>query len=113
MRNKLFSKLKTETLTFNGKNLEVNVLVEAFYDWDYDASMDDDETIEKIENGSLTLAVIIVTASFEGVEGSDSLGGCLIGKERDVLEYAQDHDMVANALKELENNLTSLMEKLA
>lgn len=75
----------------------------------------EDEIIERLNNGDVwAWAIIKVTASWNGIEGVDYLGGCCYKDEND-FKQCNDYydDMKVRALEDLKHNIKAMQEKVS
>ena len=81
-------------------------------DWDFESEEDRQNTMRKIDNGSLLWFVARVTASRAGVTlGTDYLGGCCYESVRDFLQDAYYADMIDAAVKEARETIAELQKE--
>lgn len=74
----------------------------------------EDEIICRLENGDIwAWATVKVTASWNGIEGVDYLGGCSYEDEADFKRAGGYYDdMKAQALEDLKSNIKALQTKV-
>lgn len=102
-----------QEIEWNGRTITANIIIYINVDDYYDASDDDEETIEKLADGTLSVCIVECVAQWEGVTGLDILGGVIAGSQQDIQETVAYYNMVNNALVELKTELSQLKEKLA
>lgn len=114
-------KTYTKKIKVNGIEVEAKVVVEVhdddselLLDQDFESEQQKTEYESKVRSGAIFAAYILVKATSEGLEGSDSLCGCeLVSNnmfnskpfEDRVNSYLTDYGMEANALEELKRSL--------
>lgn len=108
---------KQVTVALNGALLDVNVTVKAYYDecfeLDWDFQPGEKEKLERqINRGDVTPTGIVVEASYNGIEASDSLWGVLVAHESDIQDTVNDHGMESNAIAALKERLLDLAKDL-
>jgi hypothetical protein len=74
----------------------------------------EDEILERLDNGDVwAWAYVVVTAKWNGFEGTAGLGGCCYRDERDFRKNSMYfEDMKAEALDDLNRTIASHIEKL-
>lgn len=78
-------------------------------DWDFESEEDREDTLRKIDNGTLLWFVARVTASRKGVAlGTDYLGGCCYGSVQEFLQDGYYTDMIDAAVKEARETISEL-----
>ena len=78
-------------------------------DWDFESEEDRQDTLRKIDNGTLLWFVARVTASRAGVVlGTDYLGGCCYESVQDFLQGGYYPDMIDAAVKEAREKISQL-----
>jgi hypothetical protein len=97
---------KEHRLLVGGRDIKVTTLVSWGYDdIPYDGDDEDGSIADALETGRLTNVIIKVTAIWQGVEGDDYLGGCLIKNDKDLLEVMEYHGMREQAIAALKDQI--------
>lgn len=115
------SKQWGQDIEVNGKQVEVRVTVNVYYDdhfdldWDFESDEDRKQVESQIERGILNPVVIQVDSHIEGhLFGFDSLSGCLIQlTDAQVDEIVQGHGMVENSLDDAKKALQDFLKTVA
>lgn len=115
--------LGAHDVVLNGKSLKAHVMLEVFHDdvdpadlsdpAVFDSPADYQAYLQRFETGDLCMVVLVVTATFVGLEGSDVLGGCEVAKPGDVDMYLTEHGMVAAALSDLQATVARTLTAFA
>ena len=111
MKLALNERTKTaEIVELNNKQIVVTKIVF----WDYDDFIDeslDEETQQKLTNGDLVHAIVGVTYTWENLEGSQYLGGCLLSKNvnEEVSAIISEYNIDFDAKFELVQNINKII----
>lgn len=95
---------------------EPGVSVKVYHEDDPDWSwVEDDKTKRMIARGDLEQYIVVVSVFDKSgeVEGSDSLGGIVVGfddHKQEIRDAIEANEMVANALDDLKAKLTRIIE---
>lgn len=109
------------TIEFRGKPLHVEVSIDVADeqddvegDFDFGDAAENAEYLARFRSGELSAVCIRVTATALGEEGTDYLGMCHVhtGRQSDVLEQAQEYEMVDRACEDLVSHLESRVQRL-
>jgi len=104
-----------------GGEIHDALIVVKYYDDDQppDFDSDNDEAhaneMERFERGELLNVCILVEASWNGFNGTDSLGQCFIRAnhfETDIERISSDHDMIETALDALKADIMADVERI-
>lgn len=107
--------LETKLVKFSLKGKEFEAHVNIKMDVDECVSVDDIEDpndIEAFERGDLTAYVLIIEASWKGVEGLDVLGGCWITGPNQWQNFVVDHDMIENAIADMLEQINDMLKAI-
>lgn len=101
------------TENFAGFTIELAMCPEeAQPDWDFGTEEDKENTLRKIDNGSLLWFVARVTASRKGVRlGTDYLGGCCYESVKDFMQDGYYTNMIDTAVSEAREKLAELVKE--
>lgn len=104
-----------QSVVINGHTVEALVIIRWDYEHDVDFSHWDEETkndtIKDLEAMKTNCVYLQVEVHFHGLEGSDSLGQVFARSsefKKDLLETVSAHDMVKEAIKDLEAKVNEL-----
>jgi hypothetical protein len=99
------------SITFNGKKHIARVYISYDhcdsdpFDVDFENELAKDKFRDELSSGVLENLWIKVSAQLCGETGTDSLGGCIVGKGYQIDHIVEEYGMIENALLDLENNL--------
>lgn len=107
----------------NGKTHEARIRIKTKYDEDVgfeeyfeDTIYGEDEVKEMSERlrcNMAMIALVIVEVTVDGIDGSDSLGGCWIESPDDLYCAVNEHEMIDSAIEECQKNVENFLKKFA